>query len=272
MSLFQKLTQKLDDWKTGVGGTWGIWIEDLHTEQRWSWNEAKTFYSASIIKVPIMIAVYRQADRGALELSREVILRKEDQVGGSGVLQHLTPGTRFTVKDLVTLMIIQSDNTATNLLIDLLGKNVIRETMNELGMTGSTFYNKLMILPANPEGINQITAEDMARVYKALATGKAISWHASQEMVQILKKQQLNDCFPYFLPSKNTDIVGSIPPYEMAHKTGMVTRILHDSGIFYIGSRAFILVALSEGLNYHEAQKGLGELARLVFDVYTGQG
>jgi beta-lactamase class A len=268
LSLFQTLSQKLDDWKSGVTGTWGVWIEDLQTGNRWTWNESKLFYAASIIKVPIMIAVYRQADRGALHLSQEVMIRKEDQVGGSGVLQLLTPGTRFTVKDLVTLMIIQSDNTATNLLIDLIGKEVIRETMKELGMTQSAFYNKLMIIPASPEGTNKITAEDMARVFTALATGKAVSWHASQEMVQILKQQQLNDCFPYLLPTKNTDIVGTIPHYELAHKTGMVTQILHDAGIFYIGSHALIMVALSEGLKYHEAQKRLGELALLVFDTY----
>lgn len=255
----------LDDWKQRAVGDWGIWIEDLQTNETWTWNAEKSFYAASLIKVPIMMAVYREAHLGNLSLSEQLPLRAEDQVGGSGVLQHLSPGLSLPIQDLVTLMIIQSDNTATNMLIDRVGHSAIRETMSQVGMKNSRFHNKLMIVPADPEGVNQVTAEDMASCYRLLAHGKAFSHHASSQMVQILKKQQIRDTFPYLLPNVHQAWVGGIPYYELAHKTGMIHEHLHDSGILYMGSRAMIMVALSKGIAYHEAQRQMAEMALLVF-------
>lgn len=257
--------QVLDDWKDRAIGEWGVWIEDLETGKSWSWNANILFNAASLIKVPIMMAIYRENHLGKLSLSERIPLRAEDQVGGNGVLQHLQPGLSLSIQDLITLMIIQSDNTATNMLIDRVGKNAIRETMAQVGMKNSCFYNRLMIMPANPEGVNQVTAEDMATCFRIIAQGKAFSHHASQEMIRILKKQQINDTFPYLLPNANQPFVGGIPTWEMAHKTGLIHEHLHDSGVLYIGSRAIIMVALSRGISFHDSQRQMAELALLTF-------
>ncbi|MGX9706191.1 serine hydrolase [Laceyella tengchongensis] len=262
-----RLIQNLEHWKSRAVGNWGVWIEDLTSATTWAWNETKSFYAASIIKVPIMVAVYKQAFLGRLALADEIILTAEDQVGGTGVLQHLSPGLRLSVQDLTTLMIIQSDNTATNILIDLLGTETIRETMDELGMRQSTFHNKLMIVPAAPAGLNMITAADVARCFRHIAQGKVVSQHASRQMVEILKKQQLRDCLPTGLPSQHGDIIGWLPEWELAHKTGMVTRTLHDAGILFTKSRAVVMVALSEECEYEQAQQQMKQLARLVYEA-----
>jgi beta-lactamase class A len=149
-SPFQKLSGSLDAWKKKSSGIWGIWMEDLNTGEKWIWNEKQPFVAASMIKVPVMVAVYRAHALGKLCLSDRIELRREDRVGGSGVLQHLSYGTKFTIQDLVTLMIIQSDNTATNLLIDRLGKEFVQETLLALEMTDTVFINRLHIVPAKP--------------------------------------------------------------------------------------------------------------------------
>src|SRR5699024_1291488 len=98
----------------------------------------------------------------------KIVMEPEDQVGGSGVLQHLTPGEAFSLTDLVTLMIIQSDNTATNMLIDVVGIKNVQQAMADIGMVKSTFNRKLMIKPAKFQGNNMITAEDVSIMLEKL--------------------------------------------------------------------------------------------------------
>lgn len=266
---FYRLADKLENWKQKSSGTWGIWIEDLDTGEKWTWNEHLPFVAASIIKVPIMTAVYRAAAQGVLQPSDRLCLKSEDQVGGTGILQHLSPGTELSVQDLITMMIIQSDNTATNMLIDLIGKEEINETIQELEMKNTRFYNRLMIVPVKTDGINQTTAADMARCFQKLARGQVISRHTSAKMIEILKKQQLRDCLPSLLPPSDSEFIGTLPKWQMAHKTGMVSKILHDTGILYIGSRSLIVICLSTGLSYHRARKTCNKIGKWIYDAYT---
>ncbi|MBH8582409.1 serine hydrolase [Thermoactinomyces sp. CICC 10735] len=268
-SPFQKLSGSLDAWKKKSSGIWGIWMEDLNTGEKWIWNEKQPFVAASMIKVPVMVAVYRAHALGKLCLSDRIELRREDRVGGSGVLQHLSYGTKFTIQDLVTLMIIQSDNTATNLLIDRLGKEFVQETLLALEMTDTVFINRLHIVPAGSNKTNQITAKDMARCFRLLATGQAVSRDASRKMVEILKKQQWRNCLPGRLPPSDSEIIGSLPRWEMAHKTGWVNQTLHDGGILYIASHSLILVVLSSGLDHHQSQREINHIGKWVYDAYT---
>ncbi|WP_348775016.1 serine hydrolase [Psychrobacillus sp. NEAU-3TGS] len=133
--LIDKINQLTEQSK----GIWGIVIEDLYGDERWELNGDELFYAASVIKVPIMVAVFSAVERDEISLTAEIILKEDDFVGGSGVIQHLTPGTALSICDIVMLMIIQSDNTATNILIDLVGVEPIVQTMKEAGMEKSTF-------------------------------------------------------------------------------------------------------------------------------------
>jgi beta-lactamase class A len=254
-----------------TGGQWGIFLEDLRTGERLGFAEHQRFYAASLIKVPIMTAVFAEAYAGRLALTDKLRLRRDDQVGGAGVLQHMTPGIELTVYDVVTLMIIQSDNTATNMLIDLVGTDVIRAAMSRTEMANSSFYNKLMIVPAEPEGYNEVTAADMGSHFRYLATGKVISYNSCLHMIDILKRQQHRDRIPCHLPDPEGDVIGMLPKWELANKTGTVTNITHDAGILYVGGHAVTICALSKDVDAKAAGDMMGRIGRMVYDLYAGR-
>src|SRR5690625_4703146 len=167
---------------------WGITIEHLNTNKKLMINDQESFAAQSMIKVPIMAAAFDAYENGELNLSDSIPLHREFQVGGSGILQHISPGTTLTIYDLITLMIIQSDNAATNILIDLLGFSKIQAVMEAYGMEQSVIRKKLMIYPVTDVDVeNYMTPADIHLFYKKLALGKVISRYSSEEMVKILK-------------------------------------------------------------------------------------
>lgn len=251
------------------GGQWGIYLEDLQTNEIWGKGHDDRFYAASVIKVPIMAAVFAEAYAGKFALEDKLTLRQEDQVGGAGILQHMTPGTKWSIYDLTTLMIIQSDNTATNMLIDLVGAEAIRSVMNRTGMVNSQFHNKLMIVPAELEGYNEVTAADLGSHLRHLATGKIISYNSCLHMINIMKRQQHRDRIPYHLPDPDGDVIGMLPKWELANKTGTVTRTTHDIGVMYIGNRAVTICLLSKNIETVAANDVMAQIGRMVYDLYT---
>lgn len=254
-----------------AGGEWGVYLEDLQTGEQLAFNQDERFYAASVIKVPIMTAVFGEVYAGKFALESKITLRSEEQVGGAGILQHMTPGSEWTVQDLVTLMIIQSDNTATNILIDLVGRDAIRAAMQATEMTNSRFYNKLMIVPAQVDGYNEVTAADLGNHLRYLATGKVISYDSCERMIAILKQQQHRDRIPYHFPYPGGDVIGSLPRWEFANKTGSVTKITHDMGILYIGSKAVTICVLNKGLEQRPAVQSIAKIGKLVFDLYDNE-
>lgn len=247
-------------------GTWGIVLEDLDTGEKWVSNGDELFYAASVIKVPIMAAVFSAVERAELTLTDPIILKEEDFVGGSGVLQHLTPGTSLSIKDIVMLMIIQSDNTATNILIDQVGREHIVQTMEEAGMEKSTFYNKLMMNNPNPKGFNQITANDIGKLLTLMATGELVSEEASKQMIAMMKKQQIKDCLPEKLPSPYSNFNNGMTPWELAHKTGWIPGTRHDVGIFYVGERKLIATVLSKEEDDLVSKQILAEIGEAIYN------
>lgn len=266
--MLSKIEQQLNGLLEQAGGTWGIVIENLVTNERLSRNEDQRFFAASLIKVPIMAAVFAEAYNGKFAFADKITLRQEELVGGSGVLQHMSPGLEISVWDLVTLMIIQSDNTATNMMIDLVGKESIREMMRKTGMNNSQFYNKLMIIPAELEGYNEVTAGDMANHLRLMAAGKIISYNSCLQMIGIMKRQQIQQSLPLYLPDPDHEVIGGLPRWELAHKTGTVTNIEHDTGILYVGDTAVILSILSKNVEANTARQTIGRIAELVYQLY----
>ncbi len=256
-----------------AGGTVAVVARDLGTGEQVAINPAEPFYAASVIKLPIMVEVFRQAAAGRFALGDRRVLRAEDQVGGSGVLQDLSPGLKLPVIDLVTLMITVSDNTATNMLIDLVGSENVNRTMADLGLTGSRLYNKLQVVPAQRAGTNTITAADMALLLEHIARGTAVSQRACLEMIRILKRQQYQDGIPAGLPPQVDDVMqelGGIPRWEVAHKTGWIPGIEHDAGIVYYreGGRsgAFVLVVFTRGIpDRAQSQRTIRRVAESVY-------
>lgn len=249
--LIEKIKSKVES----RAGTWGIDFRDMDSNETWQFNHDMSFTAASVIKLPIMVAAFKAYENRTFTFSDEMVLKREERVGGSGILQHMAPGTQLTIYDVMTLMIIQSDNTATNMMIDLLGIDMIQETMDELELHNSVITNKLMIVSTSRKGPNQVTAEDMTKLLTKIVRGEVVSEFACDHMIDILKKQQINDCLPGNLPDASSGPIGSHPKWELAHKTGTVTDITHDVGVFYVEGRTFIASVLSKNIDNRAARR-----------------
>lgn len=190
------------------------------------------YYPASTIKVPIMAEVFHQAHLGRFSLSDTIPLSPEDQVTGSGVLQSLSPGLSLSIRDLVTLMIIVSDNTATNMLIDLVGAKAVTDFMTSLGLTKTVLLNKLQVIPTERTGANMTSAGDLTLLLLKIAQGQVVSYDACRRMVDVLLRQTATAGIAGNLPTEPSDsAIGAVPPVRVASKSGMIQGINHDIGL-----------------------------------------
>ncbi|MBE3555684.1 MAG: serine hydrolase [Firmicutes bacterium] len=251
-----------------AGGRFSVAIHHLESGEAFQYDADQPCYAASVIKVPIMATVFHEAAVGHLTLEEKLIVREEDMVTGSGVLQHLTPGIALSIRDLVVLMIIESDNTATNLLIDRLGTQTIQQSMQQWGLQATQFHHKLQIIPAvDTDAHNTITAREMAIFLKRMAQGQVVSWNACRKMIEIMKWQKVNTGLPSLLPVEDRP-VGAIPDWELAHKTGDVTGIEHDVGLLYVPGHTFAIAVcvrdVTVPLRVHAA---MGRIGRILYDA-----
>lgn len=262
------LQEKIESMMTEIQGHWAVAIHDLNTNESFALNEHDQFKAQSMIKVPIMAAVFAAYEQKQLSLSDKVPLRREDIVGGAGVLPHLTVGLELPIYDLITLMIIQSDNTATNMLVDIVGFEAIQTIMEQAGMKDSCFRKKLVIYPAVEDDIeNYISAADMNLFLSQLAKGQIISGYSSRHMITIMKHQQYRNALPFYFPTPiESDIIGVGPKWELAHKTGWDTGCQHDGGILYVGDRSIAMTVLSQNVNNVEALLTIAKIGKAVFD------
>lgn len=265
-AIVEKALQRQVD---SAGGRWGVVVEHLETGDRWEWNADDRFLAASVIKLPIMSAVFHAHAEGRLRLHDELELTGQDQVGGSGVLKMFTPGVRLPLRDLLLLMITVSDNTATNLLIDLLGVEYIQACMKQDGMESSALYNKLQTVPVIFNGRNELTAGDVARWLKNLSQGALVSLYACSQMLDILKRQQYQSKIPGKLPDPDPGVNGALPLWQFANKTGMVKEIEHDAGILYLQGASFLIVSLSH--RCAEAIPTMQAMGRTIYDAWYGK-
>lgn len=249
-------------------GHWAITVHDLQTNIGFGLNEHERYKAQSMIKLPIMAAVFAAYEQGKLSLSELVPLKQEDIVGGAGVLQHLSVGVKLTIYDLITLMIIQSDNTATNMLVDLVGFEAIETMMARIGMNQSCFRKKLVIYPAVENDVeNYVTAHDIQLFLIKLAKGQIISGYSSRQMISIMKHQQYRNALPFYFPDPiNSSILGVKPKWELAHKTGWDTGYQHDAGLLYVGDHCMAMTVLSKDVDHVKGLLTIAEIGKAVFD------
>lgn len=227
-------------------------------------------YAASVIKLPIMVEAFRQALTGQIALEQTLVMRESDRVGGSGSMQLLSPGVALSVWDLLRLMICVSDNTATNLLIDLLGLEQLNRSFADWGLHDTHLYNLLMVQPVAIAGRNSVTAADMGRLLEQIAGGAIVSRWACERMVEILLQQQAADELSANLPDRSAALVGAAPLVRVAHKGGNVTGVRHDVGLVYAYDRAFVACLLASDITDDTAIRALFRRAsRFVFDAWV---
>ncbi len=211
--------------------------------------------AASVIKLCVLAEAFRQREAGELDFDASVRIRPEDKKPSCGALTYLHDGLEVTVRDLAVLMIILSDNTATNLLIDRLGTERINAFMTALGLSDRTRCRRKLFEPAlAARGItNHVTADDIGLLLEQMLRGELVSPAASREMLDILRDQRLNGKMPFHLKPRG------IP---CAHKTGedYDDGITHDVGIIF-AAHPVIFCFLAEGADVPAAERALQDLA-----------
>ncbi|MGI5838503.1 MAG: serine hydrolase [bacterium] len=243
-------------------GQWGMASKDLTTDATIVYNEDKLFGAASVIKIPIIIEAYRQDRAGKISLSDPMELKAAEVVGGCGVLKVMHPGLVLSVRDVAALMITVSDNTATNMLIDLLGIDNINAVMQKMGCKFSILRRKLMMEELARRGIkNELAPYDVMLMMEALYRGTIVDRAACDDILEIMKKQQLNHKIPSRLPA------GTV----IAHKTGEDTGITHNAGIIYAPDHPFLLVLLSEYIpDEADGHQVIARIAKIAYEHFTG--
>ncbi len=244
-------------------GDWGLAWLDLNTGEKVFYREDDLFIAASVIKIPIIIEAYRQDRQGKISLNDPMPLQAKDIVGGCGVLQVMHHGIPLTVKDVLALMITVSDNTATNMMIELLGIPAINEVMQTMGVRHSALRRKMFDLEKSRQGIqNHITPADVLLMFEALYRGTVVDREACDEILTLLRYQQLNHKIPVALPEGT----------KVAHKTGEDSGQTHDAGIVYVPGHPFLLVVLSEHVpDTAVGHQVIARIARMAYDYCAGQ-
>jgi beta-lactamase class A len=255
--------KRIDDIINSTEANIGLAVKNITTQDIIFINEEKIFPSASLIKLFIFAEACRQMKEGRIGLNQKITLTDDDKVNGAGILKELNSGHKFAIGELLTLMTIISDNTATNIIIDTLGMGNINATINNLGFSSTMLQRKMMDFKAAKEGKENITsAKDILKILDLLVKGTLIDRESSQLIIDALKKQQVKGRLDLYLPE---DVV-------IAHKTGDLYCLEHDVGIVYLQDNPYIICVLTnENISNKEGRKIIGKLSKIVYEEFSRQ-
>lgn len=253
-------------------GLMGIYINDLKGNVI-RINAEEKFETASTIKLFVLAALFERVEKGELALSDLLEYRQEHVIDGSGILNSLEIGTKLSLKNVATLMIIVSDNIATNMLIDFLGVDAINDCIKRLGCKDTVLHNRIDF--AKYDKLGTSTPADYASMWERMALGTLISPKASEEMLAICRQQRYNSMLvkslpPYYLDPDNYDeeII------YVASKSGSMDACRNDGGIVSTPYGKYVIVMFNKNFSdnqyyaEHPATVFGSRVSRLVFDQY----
>ena len=295
----ERLRARLQELVNAFPGTMGVAVRDIASGQQISINGDRQFPMASAYKIPILVEVFRQAEAKKFSLDDRVELTADDRTLGSGVLTLMAPGLKPTIRDLALLMIILSDNQATDILLTKVGAENVTATMRKLGLnnirvdrttfelirdylaliddaaagkTKQQLLNRPQLNTSSPERVVKADAEfakimkdvaspdDMAKLLDMIVKGKAASEASCQQMMTIMNRQQFNHRLPRYLP-ENT---------SFAHKTGTIGSTTNDAGVMFVRGNpiALVVFTVDKRTGRGEVEEQMGRLARVVYDFF----
>ena len=272
----EAIQRRLVELEAGFSGRLAVALKDFDETLAVRHNATESMPSASLIKLPILTFALKQVARGELLLDQRVPLNRGDIVGGSGVLQLLQPGLSPTVMDLMTLMIVVSDNTATNTLIDLLGLEPVAAHIHELGLDQTRLVGKLQLTSdrlneAQRRGErNRTCASDMLTLLLKLERGEVLPERQTILARKILLAQQQTEALARFLPR---DPELHPKPVKVASKSGCIRGVWHDAGIVYDTDEhplyaLVVMTADSGDRSYGWDQEGMMVIASLSLSIF----
>ena len=287
------LANEIERLADAAGGIIGVSATQLSTGRHIGYREHEPFPTASVIKLPLLVTFHEEAIAGHIDLSERVTYRIDTRVAGSGVLQYLDDGLAPTLRDLSVLMMSVSDNTATDLLFDRVGKARIEQTMERLGLPsirapfdiremlmelvdmdhsqpgGYDELRRLLRLSAGsggrsmiPEQADRSSPADMCRLLELVESRAILDPAACDAIVELMKRIQSSTRIPGLLPK------GMV----VAHKTGSYRRLRNDVGIVYApnGPYAVALFARELPRDNIEDDEVLARISLAIYEEFAG--
>jgi beta-lactamase class A len=243
-----RLRSNIEQITKSVDTNWGIYVKCLETNEEVALDADRVMDTMSVIKIPLMVEAFRQVEAGKFSLSDRYTLKASDKRPGTGVMRSLDDGVALSIKDLLTLMIIVSDNSATDAIFEKVGgTGPVNALMQSYGLrtiqatgTADRWFKARAAASSAAEFHNQgktpfglSSPRDMAKLLEKIALGQAVSKQASDQMIQIMNGQIYRTRIPKYVEG-----------YETPHKTGdFVPFIVNDVG-FLIGSKRRVVMAV----------------------------
>jgi beta-lactamase class A len=256
----EKVRGRLEEIAAGVDGVMGIVVEDLEGNHRFTVNADAPFAQASAIKVPILMEVLKQADEGDVDLDKKLWVEKKYQVAGSGILGELGDRTtQMSVGDLCVLMIVLSDNTATNMLIDLVGMENVNKTMDSLDCKETRLRRRMMDTAASARGEENVsTPAEAAKLLQLLYEGKFVSREVSDKALAILRKE------------KPGDVKAALPAgVPVAFKAGSIPGVATEWAIVELENRPYLVVVMGAYGNGDELKGAIQEVSKTAHEFFS---
>lgn len=213
-------------------------VFDLSTGYHTGLNASASMPAASTIKIPVMVEVFHQLEIGRFDLQKRVVLRTSDKDWGSGELCDAPAGASYPVSELLEKMIDISDNTATNMLIRLVGRRNINHSMADLGLARTRLRDDIRTTGWGVRRELRTSPSDLVRLLTLMAQRRLIDEWSSNEMISILEQDQYNTLIPEPLPD-------DVP---VAHKTGSFFDTLNDAGIVYASDAPYVIAVMTTAL------------------------
>lgn len=258
-----------------------LYAKNIATGESVSLDADRPVQTASVIKLPLMLQAFEQVKAGKLKLTNSVVLTKDNQVGGSGILDLMDPGLALTLKDTITLMMTLSDNTATNMLIDAVGLKPTNEMLVRMSLTNTYFYKKVFKpaegpMPADQKqfGLGKTTAKEMAAVMESIYRCDMGDRALCIEMITIMRNQQYRDMLPRYL--QTNDSSEDLSP--IADKIGALDDVRNDVALVYT-KRGPVIISI---FTYDNADKSwtpenkaeilIGRMAKAIVGAWSPDG
>ena len=249
-------------------GTFGINIR-LDGKELVNINSEKKFYAASVIKTTLAVEAYKQAIEGKITLSEMINITDDIKVGGYGVIKELSGQVKLPFKDIIKLMIIISDNTASNIVLKKVGMDNVNNTMDEYGLHNTKVQRKLRDFESKDKGVDNITTpREIAKLFETLLEKKILNYESCEELIEILKKQQDITRLPLLLPN---DI-------SVAHKPGGPFKgVNHDVGIVFT-PKPYIIACMSYDdpkrvtdrvIGGDKGSQLIAKISKITYDYFT---
>jgi beta-lactamase class A len=277
--LAQDLQKQLEQLASQHQGKVTFFAKNLATGATVAIDADTPVQTASVIKLPLFLQAFEQVKAGKIHLDDTIELTKANQVAGSGVLPFLDPGLKLTLKDTLTLMVMLSDNTATNMSIDKVGLKATNQMLADMGLKNTYFYKKVYVkavepLPADFKqfGLGKTTAREMAAVMQNIYDCKLGDQKLCDTMKFILRNQQYRSMIPRYIETPDT----SEDLSAIGDKIGALDEVRNDVA-FVITPKGTIIISAFTYQNKdqslgpeNQAEILIGHMAKAVVDAWSG--